>query len=254
MSLQHRQEQREGRREERAAQQEQRARRASLRRTLSQRPTGKLGRLARPSEHTGHQVSTAHFQAAYPAVAEAGLGASGVYIGSDLHGGSFVYDPWLLYGAGVLSIANTIVLGKPDFGKSALTKSWLYRSRVFGRRCEIIDPKGEYQPLVHALGGVTLRLQPGGQARLNPLTRLGTPQMREGLLHAVARAMLARALTQVEAVGLIEGSQPPTSTTPPRCASGRSSASCATPLPVYNKPSTSPTRPPANSSARSPWR
>ena len=51
----------------------------------------------------------------------------------------------------------------PDFGKSALTKSWLYRSRVFGRRCEIIDPKGEYQPLVDALGGVTCDSSPAGR-------------------------------------------------------------------------------------------
>ena len=56
---------------------EQRARRGSLERELSQRPTGRLGRLLRPAERAGHQVSTAHFQAAYPAVAEAGLGAAG---------------------------------------------------------------------------------------------------------------------------------------------------------------------------------
>lgn len=161
-------------------------------------------RLPRPAERAGHQVSTAHFQAAYPAAATAGLGSRGVYIGSDLHGGSFVYDPWLLYQRGLLSIANTLVLGMPDYGKSALTKCWLYRSRVFGRRCEIIDPKGEYQALVNALGGVTLRLEPGGGTRLNPLTRIGTPEMREGLLQAVARAMLARPLRQAEAVGLSE--------------------------------------------------
>ena len=173
-------------------------------RVLSQRPAARLGRVVRPGERAGHQVSTAHFQAAYPAVAEAGLGAQGVYIGSDLHGGSFVYDPWLLYRRGVLSIANTIVLGMPDFGKSALTKSWLYRARVFGRRCEIIDPKGEYEPLVEALHGITLRLEPGGGTRLNPLTRVGSAEMREGLLQAVAHAMLARPLTQVEAVGVVE--------------------------------------------------
>ncbi len=161
-------------------------------------------RLPRPAERAGHQVSTAHFQAAYPAAATAGLGSRGVYIGSDLHGGSFVFDPWLLYQRGLLSIANTLVLGMPDYGKSALTKCWLYRSRVFGRRCEIIDPKGEYAELVQALGGVTLRLEPGGQTCLNPLTRIGTPQMREGLLQAVARAMLARPLRQAEAVGLTE--------------------------------------------------
>jgi type IV secretory pathway VirB4 component len=195
---------RELRSEERAARLEQSVRRQSLRRNLSQRPTGKLGRLLRPAELAAHQVSTAHFQAAYPAVAEAGLGARGVYIGSDLHGGSFVFDPWLLYRRGVLSIANTIVLGMPDFGKSSLTKSWLYRSRVFPRRAEIIDPKGEYTELVHALDGVVLRLEPGGGTRLNPLTRIGTPEMREGLLQAVAQAMLSRALSQAEAVGVVE--------------------------------------------------
>jgi hypothetical protein len=190
--------------DERAARREQHIRRGLLRRELSQRPSARIGRLARAGERVGHQLSTAHFQAAYPAVAEAGLGAQGVYIGSDLHGGSFVYDPWLLYQRGVLSIANTIVLGMPDFGKSSLSKSWLYRSRVFGRRCEIIDPKGEYELLVRALGGVILRLAPGGDTRLNPLTRIGTREMREGLLQAVAHAMLARPLTQVEAVGVIE--------------------------------------------------
>jgi type IV secretory pathway VirB4 component len=161
-------------------------------------------RLPRPAERAGHQVSTAHFQAAYPAAATAGLGPHGVYIGSDLHGGSFVYDPWLLYQRGLLSIANTLVLGMPDYGKSALTKCWLYRSRVFDRRVEIVDPKGEYGPLVRALDGVTLRIEPGGATRLNPLTPIGTPELREGLLQAVARAMLARPLAQAEAVGLTE--------------------------------------------------
>ena len=197
-------ERRELRSDQRTAELEQRIRRRSLDRNLSQRPTGRLGRLLRPAERAGHQLSTAHFQAAYPAVAEAGLGPRGVYIGSDLHGGSFVYDPWLLYARGVLSIANTLVLGMPDFGKSSLTKSWLYRSRVFGRRCEIIDPKGEYSELVRALGGVVLRLEPGGATRVNPLTQIGTPELREGLLQAVAHAMLGRPLHQAEAVGVVE--------------------------------------------------
>ena len=62
----------------------------------------------------------------------------------DIHGGSFVYDPWVLYAHGVLNDANMLVLGRPGHGKSALVKSWMYRSRVFGRICELIDPKGEY--------------------------------------------------------------------------------------------------------------
>lgn len=202
--MNNRRECREERREERTARLEQGVRRRSLTRELSQRPSVRLGRLLRPAERDGHQVSTAHFQAAYPAVAEAGLGPRGVYIGSDLHGGSFAFDPWVLYQRRILSVANTLVLGMPDYGKSSLTKSWMYRSRVFGRRCEIIDPKGEYGPLVRSLGGVTLGIGPGGQTRLNPLTRIGAPEMRESLLQAVAHAMLARPLRQVEAVGLVE--------------------------------------------------
>jgi hypothetical protein len=119
-----------------------------------------------------------------------------------MHGGSFVYDPWILYAAGVLNDANMLVIGRPGHGKSALLKSWMYRSRVFGRVCELIDPKGEYRTLVQALGGQVLTFTPGGQTRLNPLTRLGSREMREGLLEAIARAMLDRPLTQPEALGL----------------------------------------------------
>ena len=119
-----------------------------------------------------------------------------------MHGGSFVYDPWVLYARGVLNDANTLVIGRPDFGKSSLSKTWLLRSRVFGRRGEIVDLKGEYEPLVTALGGTILRLTPGGRTRLNPLTRIGRRELREGLLEAIARAMLGRPLSQAEAIGL----------------------------------------------------
>jgi hypothetical protein len=38
-------------------------------------------RLRRPGQRPGHQASTAHVQAAYPAVTEAVLGSRGVFIG-----------------------------------------------------------------------------------------------------------------------------------------------------------------------------
>jgi hypothetical protein len=189
-------------RADRIADAERRARARGLRRDRSQRPPARLGRCGLPGERPGHQVTTAHFQAVYPAVAEAGFGAEGVYIGRDMHGGSFVYDPWILYARGLLNDANTLVIGRPDFGKSSLSKTWLLRSRVFGRRGEIVDLKGEYESLVRALGGTILRLTPGGTTRLNPLTRIGRRELREGLLEAIARAMLARPLTQAEAIGL----------------------------------------------------
>lgn len=189
-------------RQQRAADSEQRRRAFGLRRDVSQRPVGRVGRRVLPGERPGHQVTTAHFQAVYPAVAEAGLGSEGVYIGRDMHGGSFVYDPWVLYARGVLNDANTLVIGRLDFGKSSLSKTWLLRSRVFGRRGEIVDLKGEYDPVVTALGGTILRLTPGGRTRLNPLTRIGRRELREGLLEAIARAMLNRPLSQAEAIGL----------------------------------------------------
>ena len=189
-------------RAQRAADAERRARARGLRRDRSRRPAARLGRCWLPGERPGHQATTAHFQAVYPAVAEAGLGDRGVYIGRDMHGGSFVYDPWVLYARGLLNDANTLVIGRPDFGKSSLSKTWLLRSRVFGRRGEIVDLKGEYEPLVRALGGTILRLTPGGRTRLNPLTRIGRRELREGLLEAIARAMLTRPLTQAEAIGL----------------------------------------------------
>ena len=217
-------------RAERTAAAERRARAAGLRRDGSQRPVGRVTRCALPGERPGHQVTTAHFQAVYPAVAEAGLGSEGVYIGRDMHGGSFVYDPWVLYARGVLNDANTLVIGRPDFGKSSLSKTWLMRSRVFGRRGEIVDLKGEYDPLVTALGGTILRLTPGGGTRLNPLTRIGRRELREGLLEAIARAMLARPLSQAEAIGLSGPSSRRTAAAmAPRYASRTSSSSCVHP-------------------------
>ena len=43
---------------------------------------------------------------------------------------------------------------------------------------------------------------PGGHIQLNPLERIGSDEQRQALLHAVARAILARELHQYEAVGL----------------------------------------------------
>ena len=58
----------------------------------------------------GHRATTAHVQAAYPFVAEGGLGGRGAYIGRDVYGGSFCYDPWELYGKELTS-PNAVVIG-----------------------------------------------------------------------------------------------------------------------------------------------
>jgi type IV secretory pathway VirB4 component len=153
-------------------------------------------------ERPGHAATTAHFQSAYPFLAEGGLGAPGAYIGRDACGGAWVFDPWAAYEAGILSGPNMIVVGQLGRGKSAFLKTYIARQHVFGRQAWVLDPKGEYAPLGAALGWPPIALVPGGSVRLNPISsRLG----REGqlsLLRSVAAAALRRELTPEEDAGL----------------------------------------------------
>ena len=116
-----------------------------------------------------HQLTTRNLGAAYPLVAESGLGHRGVLIGYDLLGGSFVYDPFELYAQGVVSNPNMIVFGQIGRGKSGFVKTYLWRQAVFGRRAWVVDPKGEYGVLAEAWGTAPISLRPGGAVRLNPL-------------------------------------------------------------------------------------
>jgi len=116
-----------------------------------------------------HQITTRNLGAAYPFIAEAGLGQRGVVIGDDLLGGSFVFDPFELYAQGVVSNPNMVVFGQIGRGKSAFVKTFLWRQAVFGRRAWVVDPKGEYGDLAAAWGVRPVALRPGGAIRLNPL-------------------------------------------------------------------------------------
>ena len=155
-----------------------------------------------------HRVSTAHLQAAYPFIAETGLGGRGVFIGQDLFGGgSFCYDPFELYAAGVLTDPNMILLGHIGRGKSSLVKTYILRQQVFGRRAAVMDPKGEYGDLAAALGVTPLRLSPGGSIRLNPLdpgpgagelADEETVARQEALLTSISEAALKRKLNPAE--------------------------------------------------------
>jgi hypothetical protein len=116
-----------------------------------------------------HQITTRHLGAAYPFIAEAGLGQRGVVIGDDLLGGSFVFDPFELYAQGVVSNPNMVVFGQIGRGKSAFVKTFLWRQAVFGRKAWVVDPKGEYGDLAAAWGVRPVTLRPSGAIRLNPL-------------------------------------------------------------------------------------
>jgi type IV secretory pathway VirB4 component len=144
-----------------------------------------------------HHVTTRNLGAAYPFIAEAGLGQRGVVVGDDLLGGSFVFDPFELYTAGVVSNPNMVVFGQIGRGKSSFVKSFLWRQAVFGRRAWVVDPKGEYGDLADAWGVRPVALRPGGTVRLNPLDPGpddATGRRRIELLASLASACLGRSL------------------------------------------------------------
>ncbi|MDQ6839918.1 MAG: ATP-binding protein, partial [Actinomycetota bacterium] len=144
-----------------------------------------------------HRATTAHLQAAYPFVAEGGLGTCGPYIGRDVFGGSFCFDPWELYGRGVLTSPNVVVVGQIGRGKSTFVKTYLRRQEAFGRQAWVVDPKGEYGPLAAAVGAAPLRIAPGGPLRLNPLDAIaGLPAAKTGeLLCSIVASSLGHDLT-----------------------------------------------------------
>lgn len=146
-----------------------------------------------------HQLTTAHLQAAYPFMAERGLGGRGAYIGQDRYANSsFCYDPWTLYDDGVITGPSAVIAGQIGFGKSALIKTYLARQIMFGRRAIVVDPKGEYDRLAAWFDTVPILLKPHGTVRLNPLDgRVG----RDGqlaLLSAILASSLGRGLQPAE--------------------------------------------------------
>lgn len=149
-----------------------------------------------------HRLTTAHLQAAYPFVAEGGLGGRGAYIGKDLFGGSFTYDAFELYEQGVLTSPNMVVAGQLGRGKSALIKTLCVRERVFGRRIVVMDPKGEYGPLARFCGADVIDLRPGGELRLNPLDERIAQEDHLRLLQAISAAALDRSLRPQEKTSL----------------------------------------------------
>jgi len=180
-------------------------------------PAGDLGprKLRTPGQFhlPQHQDTTATLGAAYPFLAEGGLGADGVFIGSDMFGGaSFVYDPWVLYRAGVITAPNIVLAGIVGSGKSSLAKSLYTRSLPFGRRVYVPgDPKGEHTPVAQAVGGMAIKLGHGQPARLNPLDQGHRPSglddhqwfsqvtaRRRDLIGALAETVLTRPMTPLE--------------------------------------------------------
>lgn len=167
------------------------------------------GRLKLPK----HQDTSATLAGHYPFLAEAGLGSAGVFVGQDLYsGGSFVYDPWVLYQRGLITAPNIVLAGIVGSGKSSLAKSLYTRSLPFGRRVYVPgDPKGEHTAIAEAVGGRAIILGHGLRNRLNPLDEGHRPRStsdaewvaqvtsrRRDLIGALAETVLERPLSPLE--------------------------------------------------------
>ena len=116
-----------------------------------------------------HRGTTVELRTLYPFVVPEDLGVDGCYIGREASGSLFCFDPWECYAKGKLTSPNVVVFGQIGRGKSAFVKSFIWRQRIFGRHCWVLDPKGEYGALAAASGATPLRLGPGLGLRLNPL-------------------------------------------------------------------------------------
>jgi len=142
-----------------------------------------------------HRATMAHLASVYPFHVDDSVGEAGPYVGVNVTAGmgGFYFDPFELYGNGVLTNPNVIVTGDIGSGKSATVKAFLRRSlAVYGARrfVAILDPKGEYLPFAHRHGLAVVKLRPGGSDRLNPMD----PRPGDDPANVIARQSLATAL------------------------------------------------------------
>lgn len=118
-----------------------------------------------------YQSATTDIGGLFPLLAADGQPAVGARIGYDAHSGAAFYChpiAWILDGRA--TNPNMIVFGEPGRGKSSSVAAFWVRMTQFGVKTLIAgDVKGEYSPLLRALGATPITLGPGTPARLNPL-------------------------------------------------------------------------------------
>lgn len=154
-----------------------------------------------------HRASSATLAGAYPFLTPPAQDI-GSFVGVDaLTGEGFHFDPWDLYGAGLLTNPNVVLAGAIGQGKSALAKALAIAAIEDGRRVYVPgDPKGEWAVVARAVDGIVIRLGPGEGTRLNPLQIDGDPAAAHGAhlrtLIAIAESTLGRPLRPAEHTSL----------------------------------------------------
>ncbi|OZM75362.1 hypothetical protein CFP66_46860, partial [Pseudonocardia sp. MH-G8] len=163
------------------------------------------GRAAHVEAGTAFAGTTSQLCGLFPFAVSAGADVRGVPLGRHLHTAEPIgLDPAHWLRTGLVSNTGVWVQGQPGIGKSSITKRMLTGLVGFGMRAVVPgDVKGEYTPLVAALGGTVFRIGRGLHS-LNPLDAgplraeldgaIGTERTR------LAETIRARRLSLVEAL------------------------------------------------------
>ena len=135
------------------------------------RPARGLGWTAVEAPLSTMRTTTDQIGGTYPLLATPGMPPVGALIGADvLSGGSFYCHPveWVL--RKITTNPNIWVFGALGRGKSSTIAALALRLMPFGIKTLIAgDKKGEYTPLVRALGQEPIVLGYGQRTRINPL-------------------------------------------------------------------------------------
>ena len=118
-----------------------------------------------------YQAPSTEVGGLFPLLAANPLPAVGARMGYDaLSGSAFYCHPieWVL--RGLATNPNLVLFGEPGRGKSSTVVALILRMMLFGTKTLIAgDVKGEYTPLLRALGVTPIALGRGSRARLNAL-------------------------------------------------------------------------------------
>lgn len=124
----------------------------------------------------------------------------GVPVGQDIQTGSTVCcDPFSWFRAGFISSPSMSIFGMPGLGKSSFAARQIIGLADRGVASMVTDLKGEYSPLVRALGGQVMEFGKGYRMNLLDLGAMGDAAKRIG--GARGQALRELAITRsVEAV------------------------------------------------------
>src|SRR6476469_4944505 len=163
------------------------------------------GRAANVAAGTRYAGTTSQLCGLFPFAVASGAELTGVPVGRSLHTAEPVgLDPAHWLRTGLISNTGVWVQGQPGIGKSSITKRLVVGLVGFGMRALIPgDIKGEYTPLITALGGTVWRLGRGHHT-LNPLDPgLAAPALAAAVgtqRHQIGENLRTRTLALLEAL------------------------------------------------------